>query len=163
MPGIFAGSTLVFIWAFTELGTPLMLQYNNVVSRAIWDEVAGASEGRTSVGFAKVVIVLLISVTVYVIGKNTLGRGGHAMTSKAAVGATAEQLPLGKGLLAAFPFAALAFIALLPHIGVINLAIAAEHVNVRGRDRATGKRPAPARIGAARPQDGQHASALPRS
>jgi iron(III) transport system permease protein len=119
MPGIFAGSTLVFIWAFTELGTPMMLQYNKVVSRAIYDEVAGASEGRSSAGFAKVLVVLAISVTIYIVGKSTLGRGGHAMTSKAAVGAIAKRLNFGKGLLAALPFAAVTFIALLPHIGVI--------------------------------------------
>ncbi len=130
MPGVFAGSTLVFIWAFTELGTPLMLQYPNVVSRAIWDEVAGASEGRSSAGFAKVLVVLAISVTVYIIGKSTLGRGGHAMTAKAAIGATARRLSFGKGLLATLPFAAITFVALLPHIGVIFYsftAIAVEH------------------------------------
>ena len=104
MPGVFAGSTLVFIWAFTELGTPLMLQYNNVVSRSIWDEVAGATEGRSSTGFAKVLIVLLISVTAYVIGKMTLGRGGHAMVSKAAVGATAVRLTGWRGMMAARRF-----------------------------------------------------------
>jgi iron(III) transport system permease protein len=118
-PGIFAGSTVVFIWAFTELGTPLMLQYPNVVSRAIWDEVAGATEGRSSIGFAKTVIVLAIAVTVYVLGKSTLGRSAYAMTSKAAVGATTQRLTWGKGMLAALPFAAVSFVALLPHIGVI--------------------------------------------
>ena len=54
--------------------------------------VAGASEGRSSTGFAKVVVVLAISVTAYVFGKMTFGRRGHAMTSKAAVGATAVPL-----------------------------------------------------------------------
>ena len=85
MPGVFAGSTLVFIWAFTELGTPLMLQYRYVVSRAIWDDVAGTAEGNTSLGFAKVVVVLVISVLAYVLGKSVLGRSAYAMTSKAAV------------------------------------------------------------------------------
>ncbi len=31
MPGIFAGGSIVFIWAFTELGTPLMFDYNRVM------------------------------------------------------------------------------------------------------------------------------------
>lgn len=119
MPGVFAGSTLVFIWAFTELGTPLMLQYPNVVSRAIWDDVAGASEGRSSSGFAKVLVVLAISVTAYVFGKMAFGRRGYAMTSKAAVGATAVPLHGRKALLATLPFAIVTFLALLPHIGVV--------------------------------------------
>jgi iron(III) transport system permease protein len=122
MPGVFAGSTLVFIWAFTELGTPLMIQYPNVVSRAIWDNVAGVTEGRSALGFAQVLIVLAISVTVYVTGKMFFGRAGRwggAMTSKAAVGATARRLTGIKALLASAPFALVTFLALLPHLGVV--------------------------------------------
>jgi iron(III) transport system permease protein len=29
-PGVFAGATIVFIWSFTELGTPLMFDYYTV-------------------------------------------------------------------------------------------------------------------------------------
>src|SRR5437016_5058948 len=29
-PGLFAGATIVFIWSFTELGTPLMFDYYEV-------------------------------------------------------------------------------------------------------------------------------------
>jgi iron(III) transport system permease protein len=119
MPGVFAGSTLVFIWAFTELGTPLMIQYPNVVSRAIWDNVAGVTEGRSALGFAEVLIVLAISVTVYVMGKMAFGRSGHAMTSKAAVGATAERLCGWRAVVTMMPFAGVTLLALLPHIGVV--------------------------------------------
>jgi iron(III) transport system permease protein len=31
-PGLFAGGTIVFIWAFTELGTPLVFDYDRVTS-----------------------------------------------------------------------------------------------------------------------------------
>ena len=130
MPGIFAGSTIVFIWAFTELGTPLLLDYRSVVSRAVWDDLSAAQNGQGSLGYAKVVIVLLVSVSVYITGKLTLGRSGHAMTSKAAVVSTAKKLPPGKGLLAALPFVVVTGLAVLPHIGVILYsftAIASEH------------------------------------
>ncbi|MGN6366743.1 MAG: ABC transporter permease [Phycisphaerae bacterium] len=119
MPGIFAGSTIVFIWAFTELGTPLLLDYRNVVSRAVWDDLSAAQSGQGSLAYAKVVIVLMVSVSVYVAGKLTLGRSGHAMTSKAAVVSTAKKLRFGKGLLAALPFAVITGLAVLPHLGVI--------------------------------------------
>ncbi len=119
MPGIFAGSTIVFIWAFTELGTPLLLDYRNVVSRAVWDDLSAAQSGQGSLGYAKVVIVLLVSVSVYIAGKLTLGRSGYAMTSKAAVVSTAKKLSFGRGLLAALPFVVVTGLAVLPHIGVI--------------------------------------------
>jgi iron(III) transport system permease protein len=125
MPGVFAGSTLIFIWAFTELGTPLLLQYRDVVSRSIWDDLAATTGGNTSMGYAKVVIVLLISVSAYLLGKTTLGRGGHAMISKAAVAAVARPLRGPFALLAAFPFVAVAAIAMLPHLGVILYSLTA--------------------------------------
>jgi iron(III) transport system permease protein len=132
MPGVFAGSTLIFIWAFTELGTPLLLQYRHVVSRSIWDDLAASSTGANSLGFAKVVVVLIISVCAYLAGKTLFGRSGSslAMTSKAAVAPTTRPLSRAAGLLAALPFLLVTFLAVLPHIGVILYsvtAIASEH------------------------------------
>ena len=83
MPGVFAGSTIIFIWAFTELGTPLLLDYQNVVSISIWDDLTAAMTSDNSVAFAKVVVVLTISVLVFVVGKLTFGRMSYAMTGKA--------------------------------------------------------------------------------
>ena len=36
-PGLFAGCTIVFIWSFTELGTPLMFDMREVTSVQIFD------------------------------------------------------------------------------------------------------------------------------
>ena len=124
-PGIFAGSTIIFIWAFTELGTPLVLDYPNVVSREIFDMLSAAAGGNSFEGSAKVVVVLTISVLAYLIGKNTLGRQVYAMTSKAAVASVERRLGFLRGLLAALPFAAVIFLALLPHIGVVLYSLTA--------------------------------------
>ena len=34
--GLFAGGTIVFIWAFTDLGTPLIFDYSSVTSVQIY-------------------------------------------------------------------------------------------------------------------------------
>ncbi|MEO0416137.1 MAG: ABC transporter permease subunit, partial [Verrucomicrobiota bacterium] len=39
MPGLFAGSTIVFIWAFTELGVPLVFDFGRVTSVQIFDGI----------------------------------------------------------------------------------------------------------------------------
>ena len=91
MPGIFAGSTIIFIWAFTDLGTPLMLDYRNVISRSIYDDLASITGGSSPVTMAKITLVLVVALLAYVSGKITLGRQGHAMTSKAAVAATTQK------------------------------------------------------------------------
>lgn len=119
MPGIFAGSALCFIWAFTDLGIPLLLDYRPVVSRALFDDLAIVAAGRGAEAFAKVLVVLVISVLVYVIGKSTVGRHSYAMTSKAATTQTAKNLGWGQSLLALLPFAVVIFLAMLPHLGVI--------------------------------------------
>ena len=36
LPGYFAGAILVFIWAFTDLGTPLIFNYNEVIAVRIF-------------------------------------------------------------------------------------------------------------------------------
>jgi iron(III) transport system permease protein len=125
MPGIFAGSTIIFIWAFTELGTPLILNYRNVASRAVWDDLTSVLGGQGATGYAKVVVVLAISVGAYLVGKFTLGRGGYAMTSKAAVASTTHRLRGWRGLLAVLPFVVVTGLAVLPHIGVILYSVTA--------------------------------------
>ena len=41
MPGVFAGSSIVFIWAFTELGVPLVFDYGRTASVQIFDGLKG--------------------------------------------------------------------------------------------------------------------------
>jgi iron(III) transport system permease protein len=37
MPGLFAGGTIVFIWSFTELGTPLIMNYTKCAPVQVFD------------------------------------------------------------------------------------------------------------------------------
>ena len=120
MPGIFAGASLVFIWSFTELGTPVMFSYGRCTSAQIFD---GLNEiGRNPMPYALVTVVMAISVLIYGLSKFLFGRGGNAMLSKA--GRASGQIRL-KGLPQVgviLLFALAVFICILPHIGVIGLA-----------------------------------------
>jgi iron(III) transport system permease protein len=119
MPGIFAGSTIIFIWAFTELGTPLLLDYSHVVSRDLFDSLSSASGGSDAEAAAKVAIVLVIAAMAFLVGKFLFGRRAWAMTSKAAVAATTQPLSRRGTLLVILPFLAVSFLAMLPHLGVV--------------------------------------------
>jgi iron(III) transport system permease protein len=125
MPGVFAGSTIVFIWSFTELGAPLMLDYRQVASRGIWDDLTSVLNGQGATGYAKVVVVLLISVAAYVVGKFTLGRSGDVMASKGTMTATSTRLYGFRALMAALPFLAVTAVAMLPHLGVMLYSVTA--------------------------------------
>jgi iron(III) transport system permease protein len=62
-PGLVAGGTVVFVWSFTELGTPLMLGFDRHIAVQIW---AGLGElGRNHLPFAQVLIMLVIAAGAY--------------------------------------------------------------------------------------------------
>ena len=121
-PGLFAGGTIVFIWSFTELGTPLMFDYRHVTAVQIFEGIKEI--GSNPLPFALVVVMLSASITLYLIGKVMLGRGGAAMTAKATVGSTTLRLGPVKSVCVLLPFMLVTGLAILPHIGVVLTSIA---------------------------------------
>jgi len=122
-PGFFAGGTIVFIWSFTELGTPLIMNYTRVASVQVYDSLKEI--GSNPFPFALVVVMLAVSVSLYVTSKLLFGGQAHAMQGKASTRFTEKSLGPGKGLLVLFPFVVIIFFALLPHIGVILTSFSA--------------------------------------
>ncbi|MFM8872891.1 MAG: ABC transporter permease, partial [Phycisphaerales bacterium] len=121
-PGVFAGATIVFIWSFTELGTPLMFEFYDVTSVQIFNGIKEVEASRRP--YALVVVMLACSVAFYLLGKFTLGRGAHAMQSKASI--RREELRLrGWGAAGAVAlFGGTALFAALPAIGVVLASLA---------------------------------------
>src|SRR5688572_341689 len=81
MPGIFAGGTIVFIWAFTELGVPLVFDYDRVTSVQIFDELKDLS--GNFIPYALVAVLLVSTMLMYLTSKliferDVSGGGGHA-------------------------------------------------------------------------------------
>ncbi|PKL33537.1 MAG: ABC transporter permease, partial [Planctomycetes bacterium HGW-Planctomycetes-2] len=115
--GLFAGGTIVFIWSFTELGTPLMYGMLDVTPVQIF---YGLQEIQSSARpYALVVVLLAVAILLYITGKLIFGGRAYAMYSKASR-ASAES-PLGPlaGLAASGAFALVTCLALAPHVGVI--------------------------------------------
>ncbi len=121
-PGLFAGCTLVLIWSFTELGTPLIFQYRVVTPVQIFERINEAQ--GNPLPYALVVVMLTASILLYVIGKVLLGRGFDAATTKASTAAMPKKLRGGRALLAALPFIIVLALAVLPHIAVILTSFA---------------------------------------
>lgn len=116
-PGLFAGATIVFIWSFTELGTPLMFDYYAVTPVQIFyglKEVENSAEP-----YALTVVMLAAAIGMYIIGKLLFGQRGHAMYSKASRAASERTLVGIPNIAAASAFMFVTLIALLPHAGVV--------------------------------------------
>ena len=119
-PGLFAGGTIVFIWVFTELGTPLIFDYDRVTSVQIYHGLKDL--GANPFPFALVAVLLACSVAIYALSKALFGRSSHAMMAKATSVGGARALPRGRAWLCTALFAGVTFLAVLPHLGVILVA-----------------------------------------
>ena len=122
MPGIFAGGTIVFIWSFTELGAPLMLNYTNCASVQVFDALKEI--GSNPFPYALVFVVLTVSVLLYTVGKLAFGRRAFAMQGKAAVVFTPKKARGISAALVLAPFVIVSLLALTPHLGVIFTSFA---------------------------------------
>ena len=120
-PGLFAGSTLVLIWSFTELGTPLIFQYNEITPVQIFRRLVEAQ--GNPIPYALVVVMLAASVVLYLVGKVVLGRGFDAATTKASIAATTRKLSGWRAGLAALPFVVVFALAVIPHIAVVLTSV----------------------------------------
>ncbi|MFT3787548.1 MAG: iron ABC transporter permease [Tepidisphaeraceae bacterium] len=117
MPGLFAGGTIVFIWSFTELGTPLIMNYMRCTPVQVFDALKDI--GTSPFPYALVFVMLVTSVLLYVLGKQVFGRQAYAMQSKAATASNTETARGLAAVLVPLAFALVCFLALLPHLGVV--------------------------------------------
>jgi iron(III) transport system permease protein len=124
MPGIFAGGTVVFIWAFTELGVPLMFDFTRVASVQIFYGIKDI--GGNPFPFALVVVLLGSTIFLYASSKFLFGRNSHAMMAKATSQGGPRAAGWLGGLLCAAAFSFVSFLAILPHIGVVLVAFSTD-------------------------------------
>ncbi len=121
-PGLFAGATIVFIWSFTELGTPLMFDYYGVTSVQIFYGLKDVQNNAEP--YALTLVLLFSAVMFYLLGKMVFGRKGYAMYSKASRAGGEIQLTGALGWLAAIGFGFVVVLAVLPHVGVVLTSLA---------------------------------------
>ncbi|HVZ65307.1 MAG TPA: iron ABC transporter permease [Lacunisphaera sp.] len=119
-PGLFAGGTIVFIWAFTDLGVALVFDFPRLLPVQIY---YGLREiGGNPFPYALTAIMLLGSVAIYALGRGLFGRDAHAMMAKATHAGGPRDLPGGRAWLCTAVFASVTFVAVLPHLGVLLVA-----------------------------------------
>ncbi|MDA0578474.1 MAG: ABC transporter permease subunit, partial [Verrucomicrobia bacterium] len=123
MPGLFAGGTIVFIWSFTELGTPLIMNYVRCAPVQVYDALKEI--GTNPFPYALVCVMLVCSIALYTVTKLLFGRQAYAMQSKAATGFSARRVTGAQAWLVALPFVVVCAVALLPHLGVILTSVSA--------------------------------------
>jgi iron(III) transport system permease protein len=121
MPGIFAGGSIVFIWAFTELGVPLMFDYYRVTPVQIFSGLSDIDSNPFT--YALVAVTLIGSALIYGAIRLLVGKPAPAMPGRGGHGGQIIALTGGRGLLCSTFFLAICGLALLPQLGVILVSV----------------------------------------
>jgi len=115
-PGLFAGCTLTLIWSFTELGTPLMFDFQTITPVQVFQQITDVS--ANPLPYALVVVTLAASALLYLVGKVLWGRPIATGAGPLRI-ASAQRLHGVAAIAAAAPFVLVLLLAILPHLSVI--------------------------------------------
>ncbi len=124
LPGFFSGAVIVFLWSFTDLGTPLILGYRKVLAIEIFDRVTSINNDPT--GPAMVVLVIFVTIGFLLVSKKLFAGESFESASKGYKGADLK-IP-GKGLkIGMYLFISVVLLlSLLPHLGLILTSVAGD-------------------------------------
>lgn len=122
LPGYFAGSTIVFIFALTDLGAPLVFDARMLVPMQIFERASESS--RDPVGYALVIAVLVTTVVLFGVGRLAVGRDSAGASAKGLAASRQRDLsPRGRILVHGSLFL-LVILTLMPHLTVLLLSFA---------------------------------------
>ncbi len=124
LPGLFAGGSLVFIWAFTDLGVPLVFDVTRVAPVQILDGIKGLD--RNPLPYALTSVVLVIAATTFLLSKVFFGSGRLASAPRPRLQSAPARLRGLAGWSCTALFVGVGALATLPHLGVILLSFAGE-------------------------------------
>jgi iron(III) transport system permease protein len=121
LPGVFAGASIVFIWSFSELGTPLMFDFYDVTPVQVYLRITEIS--NNPLPYALLIVTMVGCCLVYALGKLAVGWRNQMGWTKtpAALGTIGVRGLAAVGV--ATPFVIVILLALLPHIGVILTSV----------------------------------------
>ncbi|MCB9839212.1 MAG: iron ABC transporter permease [Phycisphaeraceae bacterium] len=121
LPGVFAGASIVLIWSFTELGTPLIFDYNVVTAVQIFQGIKEMD--ASSEPYALTAVMLIVATIMYFISKTLLVSDGSVATTRVLrAGETKILRGPGAWQTAGLFFAVIA-LALVPHLGVVLMSL----------------------------------------
>jgi iron(III) transport system permease protein len=121
-PGFLAGSLIVFVWAFTDLGAPLIFDFRQVIPPKIFDLVKDIRVNP--MGYALTVLMLVIAVLFVVLARRYGSRRSYEMLGRGHVTPQIRRLTGGKLLLAYLLLAGVVVAAMTPQISVLLTSLA---------------------------------------
>jgi len=116
MPGYFAATSIIFIWALTDLGTPLVFEFPEVISVQIFNSIKDINTNPQ--GYALVFLVILITLVLFILTKRMMENKTY--TSGRTTVNVIEKPLRGKSLGIVYTSVILLLlVSLMPHISII--------------------------------------------
>jgi iron(III) transport system permease protein len=119
LPGFVAGSLLTFIRAIDDLGTPLMLNYNNLLAPQAYLRITTVGMDDVD-GYVVCVVLVLLSLVSLLAARKYLGLAEYATVQRSAP--VTRRLQGKKVFLVWLLCGAILGVSLLPHIGILLLS-----------------------------------------
>ncbi len=124
MPGYVAGALLVFIKTVDDLGTPLMLNYTNMLAPQAYLRITNIGV-EDKAGYVIAVILVLLSLFSLWIAMRYLKLSEYATTQRGTTGSSIAKKITGWKLTVVLGFCVLILtISLLPHLGIVLMSFA---------------------------------------
>lgn len=116
LPGYFAASSIIFIWTLTDLGTPLVFEYRELLAVQIFNSIKDINLNPQ--GYVLVFLVIIITLFLFGLTKRYITR--HPYTTEKTPAFFTERSLSGKKLFLIY-LALLLLIStsLLPHLSII--------------------------------------------
>jgi iron(III) transport system permease protein len=119
LPGFIAGALLTFIRAIDDLGTPLMLNYKNLLAPQAYLRITTIGMDDVD-GYVVCVVLVILSLASLLAARKYLSLAEYATVQRSAF--IARRLQGSKLALAWVTIAIILGVSLLPHIGILILS-----------------------------------------
>jgi iron(III) transport system permease protein len=123
LPGYFAGAIIVFIWAFTDLGTPLVFEYRELIAVQIFNMVSDLHQNP--MGYAFVVAVMVLTLFFFYLSKRLIGGRRYEMLARGHVTSGVQTASPALTVMIYGVVLGISALALIPHLGVFLTSITA--------------------------------------
>jgi iron(III) transport system permease protein len=121
LPGYFAGAIIVFIWAFTDLGTPLVFEYRELIAVQIFNMVTDLHQNP--MGYAFVVAVMVLTLFFFYLSKRMIGGRRYEMLARGHVTSGVQTASPALTVMIYGVVLGISAVALIPHLGVFLTSI----------------------------------------
>ena len=117
LPGYYAGAVIVFIWSLTDLGTPLILDYRNLIPVRIFNMLTDINQNP--MGYCLVVFMILLTAGIFFLSKTVLGDRGYATATRGQVTPPVRPAGWAASALILAGLGLVTLVALIPHLSVV--------------------------------------------